>query len=224
MRGLYYCTAKLNRNYFIAAFAVFLCSIAAGSAVLAIAAQNRIDVSFAVLCATFLPIIPSAILSEFILRDLERNIKSGFLNFTLSSITHKSFVLSQLVINLSCTALGLVLGIIQLFIFGLAGGEDSVSAENFQFLTIIAILVGVFEWISFPVTLKLKSAEKASFAVGLVLGFGIIMPTIFFLKLYNIDIVEAFISTSALAIEAAAAIVIYFVVFVINIKLLKRGI
>lgn len=224
MKGLFFCTAKLNRNYFIAAFAVFLCSIAAGSAILSIAAQYRIDVSFAVLCVTFLPIIPSLVISEFILRDLERNMKSGFLNYTLSSITHKSFVLSQLVINLSCTVLGLVLGIIMLFIFRLAGGEEIVSAENFQFLTMIVIFVGVGEWICYPVTLKLKSAEKAGFAVGIFLGFGIVLPIIYFLKMNNIDIAETFISTSALAIEAAAAVVIYFVVFVIDIKLLKRGI
>ncbi len=226
MKGLFYSTVKSNRGYFIAAFVAFLCSIAAGSVILTIVKQTGSDkYGIASLSVFFLPLLPFFILCEFFGRDLERNIKSGFLNYTLSSIPRGSFVLSQLLTNIIFSALGLVMGFGMLGIFRAVGGEERVGSYYFRILIMAVIAASIVEWLCIPVALKLKSAEKAGLAVGVVLGFGLVMPLA---AVYNSVMTEfdvnILISTEAMLIEAGAALAVYAVVYLICMRILKGGI
>ncbi len=226
MKGLFYSTVKSNRGYFIAAFVAFLCSIAAGSVILTIVKQTGSDkYGIAFFSVFLLPLLPILILSEFFGRDLERNIKSGFLNYTLSSIPRGSFVLSQLLTNIIFSALGLVMGFGMLGIFRAVGGEEWVGYYYFRILIMAVIAVSIVEWLCIPVALKLKSAEKAGLAVGVVLGFGLVMPLA---AVYNSVMTEfdvnILISTEAMLIEAGVALAVYAVVYLICMRILKGGI
>ena len=227
MKGLFYSTVKSNRGYFIAAFVAFLCSIAAGSVILTIVRQNDDSMGIAFFSVLFLPLLPTFILCEFFGRDLERNIKSGFLNYTLSSIPRRSFVLSQLLTNIIFSTLGLVMGLGMLGIFRAVGGEEWVGSYYFRILIMAVIAGSIVEWICIPVTIALKSAEKAGLAVGVVLGFGLVMPLA---AVYNSVMTEfefdvnILISTEAMLIEAGVALAVYAVVYLICMRILKGGI
>ncbi len=225
MKGLFYSTVRSNRGYFIAAFVAFLCSIAAGSVILTIVKQNDDSMGIAFFSVLLLPLLPFLILSEFFGRDLERNIKSGFLNYTLSSIPRGSFVLSQLLTNIIFSALGLVMGFGMLGIFRAVGGEEWVGSYYFRILIMAVIAASIVEWLCIPVALKLKSAEKAGLAVGVVLGFGLVLPLA---AVYNSVMTEfdvnILISTEAMLIEAGAALAVYAVVYLICMRILKGGI
>lgn len=226
MKGLFYSTVKSNRGYFITAFVAFLCSTVAGSVILAIVRQSGNDkYGLAFLSPFILPLLPSFILCEFFGRDLERNIKSGFLNYTLSSIPRESFVLSQLLTNIIFSALGLVIGLGMLGIFRAVGGEEWVGSYYFRILIMAAIACSIVEWLCIPVTIALKSTEKAGLAVGIVIGFGLVLPL---MAAYNSVMTEfdvnILISPEAMLIEAGVAIAVYAVVYLVCLKMLKRGV
>lgn len=226
MKGLFYSTVKSNRGYFIAAFVAFLCSTAVGSVILTIVKENGSDqYGIAFFSVFLLPLLPVFILCEFFGRDLERNIKSGFLKYTLSSIPRESFVLSQLLTNIIFCALGLVMGLGMLGIFRAVGGEEWVGSYYFRILIMAAIAASIIEWICIPVTVSLKSAEKAGLAVGVVIGFGLVMPLmVVYQRIMTEFDVNILISPEAMLIEAGVALAVYAVVYSVCLKMLKRGV
>lgn len=224
MKGLFYSALHLNRGYFIGAAAAFLCSAAVGSVVLNLVKESGDTFGLGFLCVYILPLLPIVILSEFFARDLEKNIKSGFLNYTLSSMPRNSFLLSQLIINIVCTGLGLLLGLALLLIYR-AVFPSYVDQTLFGVYPLVAVLASVVEWIVFPTTMLMKSAEKAGLTVGIIIGFGIVLPimTVYRLEILLFDL-ENLLDVRFLMIFAAAALAVYAGVFAISTKLLKRGV
>lgn len=224
MKGLFYSALHLNRGYFIGAAAAFLCSAAVGSVVLNLVKESGDTFGLGFLCVYILPLLPIVILSEFFARDLEKNIKSRFLNYTLSSMPRNSFLLSQLIINIVCTGLGLLLGLALLLIYR-AVFPSYVDQTLFGVLPLVAVLASVVEWIVFPTTMLMKSAEKAGLTVGIIIGFGIVLPimTVYRLEILLFDL-ENLLDVRFLMIFAAAALAVYAGVFAISTKLLKRGV
>lgn len=226
MKGLFYCTAKMNRGYFIAAFITLICSAVLGSVVLYNVNEARADdYGFGFLCVTFLPFLPMVILCEFLARDVEHNIKCGFFKYTLSSISRGRYTLSLLLTNLFVNVLGLAVGYLLLFIFRLFGGEANVLPFYFILLPMFALLAGAVEWICMPVTIKLKSAEKAGLIVGIVLGFGTVLPVTIALKSsdFVFDITKI-ATVPALMIMLGAAAAVYALIYAIIMRMLKRGV
>lgn len=225
MKGLFYSMWRLNRGYFIGAAIAFLCSAVVGTAVLYTVGRYGGDTyGFGSLCVYILPLVPIVIISEFFARDLEKHISSGFLNYTLSSITRKAFMLSQLITNITCTGLGLLLGLELLLIFRVVNPEY-VPSECFGGLALLALFASVVEWVVFPVTLKMKSAEKAGLAVGAVFGFAVVLPLILLLKSNSMYINLAdLLNLQYVLLIIAASVVIYAVIFAICMRLLKRGV
>lgn len=226
MKSLIYSALRLNRGYFIGAALTFLISTAVGAPLLYSAWYNGSDFyRLGNLCVYILPVLPIVIISEFYARDLERNIKSGFLNYTLSAMTRRKFVLSQLVTNLCCTGLGLLLGLELLLIFR-AVNPEYVPPEMFGGLSLMALAGSVAEWIIIPVTIRLKSAEKAGLIVGLLIGFGIVLPMILVYKVNGYSLgfnLVSLLNIQYVLIFLATALLIYAGVFASCISLLKRG-
>lgn len=223
MKGLFYSGIILNRGYFFGAFLTFVCSIGVGSLFLCLANSGNDLLGLNQIFVFILPLIPTFILIEFLCRDLERSIKCGFLNYTLSSMTRKAFVLEQLLINLFCMVLGTAMGMAMLGIFTLVGG-DIVDKNLFGLLPMITVLGGVVEWLCQPLTLLLKSAEKAGLIVGLILGFGVVLPLMpVFLNNEEYFDIFSLLNINFILIAAAVVLAIYVAVYAINIKLLKRG-
>ena len=226
MKGLFCSALKSNRGYFIAALITFICLTALGSVILAVVKQNGDDsMGFGYFSVFLFPVVPALIISEFFARDLERSIKSGFLNYTLSALTRKSFVLSQLLINVIFIALGLVIGLVMLGIFRIFGGEALVNVMCLRRLVMLMLFAGFTEWMCIPATLKLKSAEKAGLTIGLILGFGVAWPA---MLIYNIvvefPVIDDIFTVNALLIEAGVTIAVYAAVYAICMKILKKGV
>lgn len=216
----------MNRGYFIAAFITLICSAVLGSVVLYNVNEARADdYGFGFLCVTFLPFLPMVILCEFLARDVEHNIKCGFFKYTLSSISRGRYTLSLLLTNLFVNVLGLAVGYLLLFIFRLFGGEANVLPFYFILLPMFALLAGAVEWICMPVTIKLKSAEKAGLIVGIVLGFGTVLPVTIALKSsdFVFDITKI-ATVPALMIMLGAAAAVYALIYAIIMRMLKRGV
>lgn len=222
MKGLFYFAAKMNRGFLIAAAVTFLCSAVVGSIVLSVPNIREV---FGFVVVWFLPLIPIMIVCEFPDRHIEKDMKLGFLNYTLSSMARTKYILSQLIVNLSCVLLGTAMGYALLGIFRTVAGKAVVHDEYFILFALIAILVGVIEWVVMPLTLVMKSAEKASLLVGLVLGFAFVLPINIILKSLKQEFdVVGLADVKVLLITLAAAVAIYAIVYAIINKVLKKGV
>lgn len=227
MKSLFYSALRLNRGYFIGAAIAFLGSAVIGAAVLYSAWYSGSDpYGLGSLCVYILPLLPIVIICEFFARDLENHIKSGFLNYTLSSISRKEYVLSLLVTNIRCTGVGLLLGLELLLIYR-AVNPEYVPVELFGALSLLALAASAVEWVIIPITMKLKSAEKAGLIVGLFIGFAIVLPMIFYFKVNGISLnfdIAILLNLKYVLLLIVASLVIYAGVFAICIRLLKRGV
>ena len=50
------------------------------------------------------------------------------------------------------------------------------TLETVKLMALMTLFASAIEWTVNPLTINLKSAEKAGLVVGLVLGFGVVMP------------------------------------------------
>ena len=56
---------------------------------------------------------------------------------------------------------------------------------NDRLLAARAIIIGLIDWSSLPLVVYLKSAEKAGLIVGIILGFGGVMPIMIIFNLFE---------------------------------------
>lgn len=175
MKGLLYTYSLLNKTYFIVAGIIFAASTAAAAVLFG---MNKDDPAIIMGYSTFtmlMAIVSAIILMEPITRDLEKNMKSRFLNYSLTGITRRQFMLTQLVINLGSCLVGAVMLLLHYFIVN-AACPDTYNIKTLGVMALFILLAGIMEWILIPLTIKLKSSEKAGAVFGFVLGFGVVLP------------------------------------------------
>lgn len=176
MKGLLYASFLLNKGFFIAGGIATVICTAIGVLVMNICGNSPESMVFVQTCLIILPLIPMATYCEWLARDLEKNIKSRFADYTLAAgISKNGFVLTELVKNLFILAVCGVTGCLMMLIF-MAVNPVMISGSLFVQMGIIAVICCTVEWVCIPLVISLKSAEKAGLMVGLLIGFGVVLP------------------------------------------------
>lgn len=183
MKGLVYAGLVLNKTYFIAAGIV----AAAGTALVSWLGRVLGDPETSVVISIFLlgtQFVVMAIVEEFLARDLEKNIKSRFADYALAGMSKAKFVTAELLKNVISMVTAFALTVLMQLVF-MAINPGMTSAGRIYVLAGMATLIGLVDWISLPLVVYLKSAERAGLIVGLFLGFGVVMPVMVLFKLFD---------------------------------------
>lgn len=183
MKGLVYAGLVLNKTYFIAAGIV----AAAGTALISWLGRILGDPESSVVISIFMlgmQFVVMAIVEEFLARDLEKNIKSRFADYALAGMSKAKFVTAELLKNVISMVTAFALTVLMQLVF-MAINPGMTSAGRIYVLAGMATLIGLVDWISLPLVVYLKSAERAGLIVGLFLGFGVVMPVMVLFKLFD---------------------------------------
>ncbi len=169
MRGLLYCGFTLNKKWFLFSGIVAAVGAAVGAVLLNVpdGEENAQLIDTTIL---LFELIAMLLCPEWTGRNLDANLKNRFANYILASpVSRNSFVLTELIQNFICTATGFVMclamrGIICIF-------ENSFwDTNHLKLLGGMALFVIVFNFALTPLTIKLKSSEKAGALVGVIAG------------------------------------------------------
>ncbi|MGN0683369.1 MAG: hypothetical protein ACI4JY_06780 [Oscillospiraceae bacterium] len=187
MKGLLYAGFLLNKGFFIAGGIATAVCTAVGILLMNLGGNSPADMLFVQSCLALLPLVPMAIYCEWLGRDLEKNIKSRFADYTLAAgISKNGFVLTELCKNLSVLAVCGVTGCLMMLIF-MAVNPLMISGSLFVSMGIVAVICCTVEWLCIPLVISMKSAEKAGLMVGLLIGFGVAIPVIIVSKIWGND-------------------------------------
>lgn len=181
MKGLWYAYLTLNRKYWIGAAIAFVVVIAAGVLIMVFADDDPASMGAESLLLMIMPWVAPMVLSEAICRDLEANIRRRFAQYSLCAVTHRTYVMFYFTVLLATTAVGMVLAVATILaLCGFAqlplAGSALISPDDIPFSLFVLAMGNVFTWLMMPLTMELKSHEKAGLVGGLVLGFGVVMP------------------------------------------------
>lgn len=186
MKGILYGKFLLNRTWIMVSglIAVFGTALCAGCIVLFPGTNS----GFLSVLFIGIQLVALAVMTEWLGRDLEANIKCRFTDMTLAGgISKNKYVLTELIKNLLTIALGLAVCLLMQLIMG-AFDNSFLTLEGFKNLSLFALFVGAFEFALNPLIINLKSAEKAGLLFGLVLGFGIVCPVLAISKALEFDL------------------------------------
>lgn len=228
MKGILYGNFLLNKKWFIAAGITAVLGTAFCAFFKSFVPDDGGVVS---MLFTVLQMVVATVMVEWLGRNLEANIKCRFTDITLAGgISRNTFVMSELLKNLItigisaavCVIMQLVMSVIDKSFFTL----DTVK----MILVLVIIPCGAIEWCVNPLVINFKSSEKAGLTVGLVLGFGIVMPVMTMFNIFseeNETFVNCVIRLLAggwlpliiIGISAALYVIFYFVL----LARVKRG-
>ncbi len=177
MKGILYHYFLESRAFFIGSVICLVGSAALGVFCLNVFAEDpQILPALRSMILPFLGLIIAVIACEGGARYIERLQKTHFLNHVLSSRVSKGgFTLSLLVINLLSHVFGTALMFLLFAVLGLADG-GFLSPELFLQMGFLMLFVGAADIALYFPTLLLKSAEKGGLVIGLIVGFGIMLP------------------------------------------------
>lgn len=178
MKGLTYCWFVSNKSYFAVAAIVLAVTLAVVLGVMP--ALDFIDISLKNLITAVLGLAIMAIPAESLGKDAERCIKSRFTDYSLSAMSRTSFINSLLIRNLICLGLSVISGFIVLISFVLST-KTPLTAELIMIVPCGALMMCGIDFLCTPLTIKLKSADKAGLALGA--GLGVLM--MIFVITYN---------------------------------------
>lgn len=237
MRGLLYESFLLNRKWFlvagiVAVLGTFVC-------VILFSGSNPDLMELANMIFIVSEMLASVVCAEWLDRNLEKDLKCRFVDVTLAAgISKNMFVLSELVKNLLTIMIGFVMC---LAMNGIVFAADKIIGSEvpfwdvfyIKFALVFALFVGIIDFVAFPLIINIKSAEKAGLIIGLVFGFGIIMPLMLLFNYFNGDLGESNIVLTKIyefmdapyflpAVLGVAAL-IYALFYVITLKRVKRG-
>lgn len=224
MKGILYGNFLLNKKWFIAA------GIAAvlGTAFCAFFVSLVPDEAGVV--ATVLQLVVIAIIMEWPGRNLEANIKCRFTDITLAGgITKITFVTSELLKNVISIGIGLVMCMVMQLAMSVFD-KSFFTLETVKLIAVMAVTMGALEWTASPLVIHFKSAEKAGLLMGLIFGFGLVLPMITLCTIFTEEketFVSGFFSLLSgnwlpliiVGISAAIYVIFYFVL----LSRVKRG-
>lgn len=222
MKGILYHYFFESRAFFIGSVICFAASAALGLFCLNFFAEDPQNLSvLRSIIFPFLGIIIAVIACEGGARYIEKLQKTHFLNHVLSSRVSKGgFTLLLLVINLLSHVFGTVLMFLLFAILGLADG-GFLSPELFLQMGFLMLFVGAADLAVYYPTMLLKSAEKGGFVIGLIVGFGIVLPCMLLLEDQEVLIGLGNLSSDPIAWLVCAGI---YAVFCLLIRLrVNRG-
>lgn len=185
MKGILYGNFLLNRKWFLWAGITAALGTAACAVLLLVLDKEPENMSLVGNIFIFSQIMVMAICEEWLARNLERNIKCRFTDYTLAGgISKNTFVLSELVKNVITMGIAFAMCLAMLGVMCLLDGSFR-DMGFVEFLVIVAVFIGAVDWVLLPLVINLKSAEKAGIVVGLILGFGVVLPITIAIKMYD---------------------------------------
>ncbi len=176
MKGILYGNFLLNKKWFLwAGIAAVLGTAICAVSFLVLGEENAQLVSDLLL---YVEIVVLAFCDEWAGRNFENNIKCRFTDLTLAGgITKNTFVLSELLNNVISIGIGFLMCCAMRGVLCIFDGAFW-SLGHLRFLTGFSLAVGALDFALLPLVINLKSAEKAGLIVGLIAGFGIVLPLI----------------------------------------------
>lgn len=221
MKGLLYNYILQSRAYLFGGLVMFTAATAGYPLVCCTSPDSAPVFSFFVM---LMMVVTAAIIAEPLSRDIEKNVKSRFLNYALSGMTRRRFLMTELVKNLLTLAFGAALA---LAFFGVIYLVDSniYTARDIGTVMTMVLFVTAMQWLLLPITIKLKSAEKAGALFGAVIGFAVILPLTISLVAnpsWAAEFLNDNINTILLALVGVAA-AMYIIGGIVLKKTLERG-
>ncbi len=224
MKGLLYASAVLNKGWFYGAGAAAVLGTVVG-VILQVLSQNGMAGFSPESVLLVFPLIPMLILSEFLGRDLERSLKCRFTDYAMAAVSKNTVALTELVKNLLCAVISLVIASAMLLCYKLAGADFSLG--DFVGMWGFTLFVYAIEWTIIPLTVNLKSAEHAGLLMGIILGFGIVFPVLLIGNIitHEYDFLSVFMRLlkTPVWIVLPVTAAVYVLFYVILLRRLKRG-
>ncbi len=225
MKGILYSFFAKNYSYFTGGLIYCAAACALGFAALLLPDNILHNNGFNTL-TIIIPLI-LLVIPEFVLRDLESDIKSRYADYVLTAVTRDTFAMGMLIKNLICMAAGLALSMIVAATYYLIGIADSTI---FVQLPAMAAICGAVDWACTPLVIQMKSAEKAGLTVGLIIGIAVILPLMIAVSVFADEDASVFLSIINWLSGAQALIPAYLIAaalyagfYFILLKRLERG-
>lgn len=171
---------------------------------------------------TGLQLVVVAVITEWLARNFETNIKCRFTDMTLAGgISRNTFVTSELLKNVISIGIGIAMCVVMQLVMSVFD-RSFFTLDTIKTTAVLAAGCGAVEWVVIPFVIDFKSAEKAGLAVGLVLGFGFVLPIMILCNVFTKE-TESFVSVFItllsngwllliiLGISAALYVIFYFV-------------
>lgn len=227
MSGLLYSSLLRNRGFIIGT-AVYSVIAAVVGVVLIYLSRSYSDIApVLTILVNILPLISIVLALEGVDRELENSLKTRFANYALSAVTPRQFIMTELLKNFCFSAYGTVMGMLMLAIFALADASAFPDVGFlFRLYPMAGILSGLIQWVMMPLVIKFKNAEKAGMVVGLIIGFGTVLPiNLIQAKTdggFEIDI-KSLITPVPTAVFLLAVVLIYALFYVLLVRRVERG-
>lgn len=229
MKGILYGNFLLNRKWFIAAGIAGVLGTALCAFIANVMRDDPADLTPNVLLV--MQIVVVSIAMEWLARNLEANVKCRFTDMTLAGgVTRNTFVLSELLKNLISLGGAFVFCVIMQLAMCLVD-RSYLNLDSIKLLAVLALLFGAIEWSVNPLTISMRSAEKAGLTVGLILGFGLLMPVMILLKAFDAEsspvlfdsLLKLFSGRWFLLAAAGIAAAVYAVFYLVLLARVKKG-
>lgn len=227
MRGLLYSSLLRNRGFIIGT-AVYSVIAAVVGVVLIYLSRSYSDIaSVLMFLLPVFPLISVVLALEGVDRELENSLKTRFANYALSAVTPRQFTMTELLKNFCFSAYGIVMGMLMLTFYALIDADVLPDTGLlFRLYPMVGILIGLVQWVMLPLVIKFKNAEKAGMVVGLIIGFGTVLPiNLIQAKTddgFRIDI-KSLITPVPTAIFLLTVVLIYALFYALLVRRVERG-
>lgn len=227
MRGLLYSSLLRNRGFIIGT-AVYSVIAAVVGVVLIYLSRSYSDIaSVLMFLLPVFPLISVVLALEGVDRELENSLKTRFANYALSAVTPRQFTMTELLKNFCFSAYGIVMGMLMLTFYALIDADVLPDTGLlFRLYPMVGILIGLVQWVMLPLVIKFKNAEKAGMVVGLIIGFGTVLPiNLIQAKTdggFRIDI-KSLITPVPTAVFLLTVVLIYALFYALLVRRVERG-
>lgn len=227
MRGLLYSSLLRNRGFIIGT-AVYSVIAAVVGVVLIYLSQSYSDIaSVLMFLLPVFPLISVVLALEGVDRELENSLKTRFANYALSAVTPRQFIMTELLKNFCFSAYGIVMGMLMFAFYALIDADVLPDTGLlFRLYPMVGILIGLVQWVMLPLVIKFKNAEKAGMVVGLIIGFGTVLPiNLIQAKTdggFRIDI-KSLITPVPTAVFLLTVVLIYALFYALLVRRVERG-
>lgn len=224
MKGLLALGVHMNKAFIIgAAISSIAAAILTGVCHLLLVEDVMYPILIPLMIVILLLMI-STIAFEGLPKATEKYIKNRYLNYALSGVTVGTYNVTELLKNILFVVYSFALGGVYLLIIMAFGIE--VAEVYFRVLICATLAPSLMAWILMPLTLLLKSSEKAALVFALPLGFagGIAVAVMSESEeqvMFNIE--EFLMNNTNFLIMIGVVAAVYLVVAIAQHFILKRG-
>lgn len=227
MKGLLYGNFLLNKVWFAAAGIIAVLGVAVTVVLHSVFPGSGLDSDALFICE----IVVLSICNEWLGRNFENNLRTRFADYALAGGMSKAqFVTAEMLKNLISVSISfLICFAMQLVLC--AFDRSFLSVSSLTVLFSAALLFGAVEWMCTPVIVSIKSAEKAGIVVGLVLGFGAVLPLMIVFNFFDWDeqktlvgrSIDFFADPVSFFVVTAVSAAVYVIFYIVLLDRVRKG-